>query len=372
MLAKVTISNFKNFMDAVVFDLSKPKSFKFNEECIKNNLVNMALVYGHNGAGKSNLGFAIFDLIAHMTDRYSQSRSYQNYLNADSAALYACFTYEFRFQGVEVVYSYEKSDHETLIKESMFIDGKEYFSIDRNNNTIFSTSAKGAEGLKRDIGDSNISIVNYLSKNALLEDSEDNRIFLCFKKFVEKMLHFKYTDDISYIGLEQGRESIQKDIIQKGNLKDFETFLNDAGVVCKLVSKKNPGGEPAIFFKFKHRELPFHEIASSGTRSLCLFYFWYQRVIFEDSVSFLFIDEFDAFYHHSLSLSIVERLKQLINTQVILTSHNTTIISNQVLRPDCYFMMYPNKIISLAESTDKELREAHNIEKMYRAGYFEE
>jgi len=33
--------------------------------------------------------------------------------------------------------------------------------------------------------------------------------------------------------------------------------------------------------------------------------------------------------------------------------------------------MYPDKIKSLAKSTPKELREAHNIEKMYRAGSFE-
>ena len=33
--------------------------------------------------------------------------------------------------------------------------------------------------------------------------------------------------------------------------------------------------------------------------------------------------------------------------------------------------MYPDRITSLSKSTAKELREAHNIEKMYRAGFFE-
>ena len=115
----------------------------------------------------------------------------------------------------------------------------------------------------------------------------------------------------------------------------------------------------------------FFEVASSGTKALALFYFWYQRLKEENSVSFLFIDEFDAFYHHSLSKTLVEKLKELENTQVILTTHNTSIISNELLRPDCYFLMYPDRITSLAKSTTKELREAHNIEKMYRAGFFE-
>jgi len=109
---------------------------------------------------------------------------------------------------------------------------------------------------------------------------------------------------------------------------------------------------------------------SSGTKSLTLFYYWYQKVKRNNNCKFLFIDEFDAFYHHSLSKTVVERLKELYDVQVILSTHNTSIMSNDILRPDCYFFMYEDKITSLAKSTKKELREAHNIEKMYRAGLF--
>ena len=83
----------------------------------------------------------------------------------------------------------------------------------------------------------------------------------------------------------------------------------------------------------------------------------------------MFIDEFDAFYHHDLSAMVVERLKET-GVQFILTTHNTSIISNDLLRPDCYFLMNKKKIQSLSKSTEKELREAHNIEKMYKAGAF--
>ncbi len=60
------------------------------------------------------------------------------------------------------------------------------------------------------------------------------------------------------------------------------------------------------------------------------------------------------------------------DSQVILTTHNTSLMSNDLLRPDCYFLMYKDKINPLSELTDKELRLAHNIEKMYRAGAFGE
>ena len=38
--------------------------------------------------------------------------------------------------------------------------------------------------------------------------------------------------------------------------------------------------------------------------------------------------------------------------------------------PDSYFLMSKKQIRSLSKSTAKELREAHNIEKMYKAGSF--
>ena len=371
MLAKIEISNFKNFKENFVFDLSNTSSFSFNQECIKNKIVNKAIVYGHNGSGKSNLGFAIFDLISHITDKEIVQDYYKNYFNADLNETKSKFSFEFRFDKNILEYSYTKSDYQTLISEELKINGKEYLYIDREKSSIFRTSAKGAKSLKKDIGDSNISIINYLSKNTILDDNKDNNIFFKFKEFVNKMLYFKDVDGRNFLGLEQGGHSIFDDIVELNNLKDFEKFLNDAGIICKLVSKKGYESNNVVYFKFKKKEVVFSEIASSGTKALALFYFWYQRLKEENSVSFLFIDEFDAFYHHSLSKTLVEKLKELENTQVILTTHNTSIISNEILRPDCYFLMYPDRITSLAKSTTKELREAHNIEKMYRAGFFE-
>jgi AAA15 family ATPase/GTPase len=225
--------------------------------------------------------------------------------------------------------------------------------------------------LKRNIGDSNISIINFIQNNTVLENDDTNNVFTKFINFINKMLYFRHLDDRCYMGLEQGSCSVPNDIIKKGNLQDFENFLNAAGIKCKLKAKKIDKNRSVIYSKFKNKEINFFDIASSGTQSLALFYFWYQRLKEDDNVSFMFIDEFDAFYHHDLSWAIIERLKEIGNTQVIVTTHNTSIISNDLLRPDCYFLMSSDKIVSIANSTEKELREAHNIEKMYRAGSFE-
>ena len=83
--------------------------------------------------------------------------------------------------------------------------------------------------------------------------------------------------------------------------------------------------------KFKETSVPFSLIASTGTRSLALFYYLYIKM---SSASFVYIDEYDAFYHFELSQALVELIKQLPNTQVFMSTYNTDLISNDILRPD--------------------------------------
>ena len=45
-------------------------------------------------------------------------------------------------------------------------------------------------------------------------------------------------------------------------------------------------------------------------------------------------------------------------------------MSNDLLRPDCYFLLKDNKIKAISDLTEKELRQAHNLQQMYKAGAF--
>ncbi len=368
MLAKFEVTNFKNFDKPLTLDLTKTNAYEFNKDCVTKGIVNKALIYGHNGIGKSNLGFAIFDLIKHLTDKNSSSFEYSNYFNASNGCSIAKFEYTFKFSENTVYYKYGKTDSESLVYEKIYINDKEYASIDRQVNTIASINAEGAENLKRDIGESKISIVTYIKKNSVLEENADNNCFFQFISFVNSMLFFRSLEQNNYIGLQQGKGQIGADIIENGNINNFEKFLNNAGVKCKL--KAIEGNERQIIaFDFNGKLIPFYDVASQGTRSLALFYYWYQRLRENSTVTFLFVDEFDAFYHHSLSALIVKMLRK-INAQVIITTHNTSIMTNDLLRPDCYFLINEEGIRSLANRTVKDLREAHNIEKMYKAGAF--
>ena len=107
----------------------------------------------------------------------------------------------------------------------------------------------------------------------------------------------------------------------------------------------------------------------SGTLTLYAFYYWYKTA---PNVSFMFIDEFDAFYHYELSETIVGMLEKMSGFQKILTSHNTNLLSNRIMRPDCYFILTKHKLTSLVNATGRELREGHNLEKLFVAGEFDE
>lgn len=72
----------------------------------------------------------------------------------------------------------------------------------------------------------------------------------------------------------------------------------------------------------------------------------------------------------ALWLDIVQVLKKMKNTQVILTSHNTNLLTNRIMRPDCYFILTKDKLTSLANAASRELREGHNLEKLYMSGEF--
>lgn len=368
MLTKFAVKNFKCFREKFIFDLSTAKNYTFNPECVKNGIVNSSIIYGYNGIGKSNLGWALFDIIEHLTDKSRIEIPYLNYINAYNDDDVAEFDFEFNFEGDIVRYKYLKTDYKTIVAEWFWINNIELIAIDRRNgDTNFSCLLKGTESLNRVIPDSQLSVLKYVKNNSVLDDSRENRAFKNFFFFIEHMLFFRSLEDRTYVGQEVKRNSLANDIINSDKVEDFENFLNAANVKCKL-SVVEENGEKKLTFDFGKKKILFHEIMSTGTSSLMLFYCWFLQML-KNEVSFVFIDEFDAFYHHELSRLIINKLKEC-GVQFVVTTHNTSIMSNDLLRPDCYYLMYNDKILPLSKCTSKELREAHNIEKIYKSGAF--
>lgn len=368
MLRKFKVSNFKCFKEEFVFDLSTAKNYSFNPECVKNGIVNCAMIYGYNGSGKSNLGWAIFDIIEHLTDKTRLEFPYLHYTNAYNDSSVAEFEYEFLINGNVINYRYEKTNYKTLVSECFSVNGNELIVFERKNgNTIYECKLEGTQTLNKTIADPTLSVLKFIKNNSVLELTNENKAFTDFFLFVEQMLFFRSLEDRSYIGQEVKKGTLVNDIIQQDKVKDFELFLNEANVNCKL-AVVDIMGEKNLAFDFGLKKILLYDIMSTGTSSLMLFYCWFLQIL-KQQVSFVFIDEFDAFYHHELSRLIIRKLKES-GVQFVVTTHNTSIMSNDLMRPDCYYLMNQRMIRPLSLCTEKELREAHNIEKIYKAGAF--
>lgn len=368
MLKKFSVRNYKGFKEEISIDFSKYRDYQFNKHVIKRNLLNMGVIYGKNGTGKTNLGLALFDITLHLVDKQKSMYEFSNYLNASSVDSSARFSYQFVFDNQEVTYNYQKKNADTLVFEELYIGDQKVFSYNYNTKAsdLENMSLVEAETLQIDKANMHISLLRYI-KNNTIQDKQSilSKLF----DFVNNMLWFRSLGQNEYIGYKTGIDFIMASIIKNGRIKDYETFLNKAGINLKLEVKRDAAGQEMIFARFGQKLLTFWEIISNGTQALTLYYFWSQEL---SSISFLFIDEFDAFYHTELAEIILQELSQKAVGQVFLTTHNTALMSNNILRPDCYFVLANNKLTSLPDCTEKELREGHNLEKMYRNGDFRE
>ena len=366
MLKKFSVENFKGFKDKITLDIGSPSNYNFNSEIIENGCVTKGIIYGINSCGKSNLGLAIFDIITHLTEKQKLLQSYDFYLNMSGRKSFAEFEYTFMFDKHEVIYRYSKNDVNTLRSESLSIDGKEVIFFDFLTRDGF-TLLEGSDTLNASIkNESPISRVKYVNSNSILTDNVQNQIFKKFIDFVERMLLFYSLDSRGYEGFMNGSGSIAEGIVNSGKVQDFQEFLKENDIEYELYGCE-VDGRKAIYCHFENKDADFFKIASTGTRSLALFYYWYIRM---EKASFVFIDEFDAFYHYELSESVQKRLRRIPGVQIFITTHNTNLMSNDLLRPDCYFLLENNSIKAISELTEKELRQAHNLQKMYKAGAF--
>ena len=171
------------------------------------------------------------------------------------------------------------------------------------------------------------------------------------------------------IGIMRVGETLDSFIISNGLVRQFQEFVAEKAKIEYELDSISAGGPDTMIVKTHRRDLVFDLISSSGTQALKLFFYWMKHF---NQVKFLFMDEFDAFYHYELAEAILKDVSADTRFQTVFTSHNTSLISNRILRPDCYFEMENGRMGPLSERTERELRMGNNLEKLYRGGEFDE
>jgi len=364
MLVKFAVKNYRGFAERIEFDLTKPRSYDFNNFAIKDGIIKNGIIYGANGSGKSNLGLALFDIENHLSAKWKKADYFGNYIYAGNQELIADFEYVFKLGGYSIAYTYSKNYLGIIQNEKLEVDSDLIFSTYNGfsiNENHFSVNDSAIENLKNNAN--KISIINYLLNFYPLPE---NHYLILLNQFVNSMLWFKSLDSREFIGLESNvNVNIEEYIIKNNLIDDFASFL------------KKVSGQTFEFAKHKindtflqciigGRKVLFSLIASTGTKTLELLYYWLNKI---DFASFVFIDEFDAFYHFKLSFEVCKELFKH-DTQVFMSSHNTYLMTNDLLRPDCNFIINGKRIKPLCDCTEKDLQFSHNIEKLFRGNAF--
>ena len=364
MLKKFSVKGFKNFGEKIELDLSNIREYKFNPQCVTDGLISKAIIYGKNSVGKTNFGLAIFDIVSHLTNKNVSAELYDYYLCSDGKNDFAEFSYIFQFGESAIDYTYRKDAVKNLIYEKLVLNGEILYEYD------YQTKKGDTQGIDRIAPTLNWAfqdtecILKYVVNNTVMPKTHPLHEMI---RFVSNMLWFRNLDENRYIGYKTNSKDYYDFILDNKNLKEFEEFLHITGIQENLAIIKDTDGVKRLYFNTSV-PLPFFKTASSGTRALYTFYYWYKTA---SDVSLVYIDEFDAYYHYELSEYIVKILEKMTNTQVMITSHNTNLLTNKIMRPDCYFILSENRLVSFADATNRELREGHNLEKLYMSGEFD-
>lgn len=318
MLKRFTATNYRIFKPELQFDLHRSQHYEFNGDCISEDIIRFAAVYGKNCVGKTSLLRAIYR--AHqVTQQFDNDLSFHLRESEDFNFL-PILTYEVEIGGHIFIYSFHKESNTYFRYEKLEIDGK--VAILSNDSTKKTSDL--VEYARRD------------ETAALLRD------------FLGRMILVSVTDVLKEdIARGSSPYITNVSLILRQN---YIEFLNKLGIDYSEIYDD----------QYQHTAI-----------SMALIEKIYQALVIVKP-SLLLIDDFGAFWDNQLATNLLSTLiKDFKDTQFIITTQRPDLMSNVWSRPDCIFVLHDrNKILSLENSTDRELREAHNLQKIYVAGGF--
>lgn len=375
MIRKFQVKNYKNFRDTISIDFTNVHDYKYNEYCVNSDLISKMIIYGKNAEGKSNLGSALYDVVYDIQvtrNPFYYRNDQRMYKNADAADDELIeFFYSFQFGSDVLDYEYKKRDIFDTVFEKLTINNQTIFCYNlddgtkdfSNVNEINANELNWDEFFDASVNDdkesTNPTALRYIIYNTVQKDTS---VIYKLSQFIKNM---KFTTSAN--ANMRIRFNFEEYFEEQEDLDKFEKFLNDCGVKCKLVMKEQPEGNKELYFDHK-KPLLFSSNMSSGTLALTRFYLQYLN---RNKPSFIFMDEYDAYYHFELSEKIVRLLEEEFDCQVVLTSHNTNLLSNSIMRPDCFMILSNGTLTPICEATSRELRQGHNLEKLYKNGEFD-
>lgn len=371
MLVKLSMKNFKSFVQRTIIDLNATGYEILSEtNKTKNNILKGAIFVGGNASGKTTIIRAIrflLELLVWQTDiqLFEYKSLYSNLKERME------LEYEFKINDSKIDYIIE-TDNNKILKETLLQNDKEIL-VRINNNAEYTN-----------LDDSKIEIENIQNNQAALRkvyfdtrfiDNED------LKAWFEFLKESVYIDQSKKLVLCANQEKLSKNYFENNGKEEVNKFLKDINynqVIDYVSEYKNK----SMQFSFHNRKeviliredmkvgLPMN-MESEG--NITLVQVLPQILQAMKNNCMLLIDEFSSAFHNLLEEKLIKYFMQNSKySQIFIVSHSTNLLSNTLLRPDqIYTVDYINgKGSIIGRVSDNKPREAQNIEKMYLSGVF--
>ena len=375
MLVKLSMKNFKSYMEQTEIDLNATGYEILNDTNKTNdNILKGALFVGGNATGKSTVLKAIRFLLELLVWQINiMPFNYLCFFKEAKGKMK--LEYEFFINREFVNYEIE-CDEKGISKERLCVSNKEIINRIGQNGIYIRDDEQEIAIEKLQFNQSAVRKVYFDTKFI------DNTTLMQWFEFLEQSV---FVDQFGKnIFKSSGSSSIitYKDYFEKNGVNNFNKFLNeiDYNQTLEYTNEFNNG---KLKFNFdnnqkdiivKRNEMDFAlpvNMESDGNQTIVNIL----PIIFDamNNGGMVIIDEFSSGFHNILEEKVIKYfMKNSKTSQIFIVSHSTNLLSNTLLRPDqIYTVDFINgKGSKVYRVSDSKPREAQNIEKMYLSGVF--
>ena len=375
MLVKLSMKNFKSFMEESEIDLNAT-GYEILSETNKNldNILKGMLIVGGNATGKSTVLKAIGVLLELLV--FQVNIDPLNYLCLFKEAKGKMqLKYEFLINKEKIIYEIE-CDEKGISKERLLVEKKE--RVRRITQNAVYTRPDGQEIIIEKLQNNQSAIRKIYFDTKFIDDATLKKWF----EFLEQSVYIDQNNKIIYKSTGASSIVTYKDYFEKNGTDKFNKFLKEIEYNQSL-EYTNEYNNGKLKFNFGPNQkdiiikrqgfdfaLPI-SLESSGNQTLVNML----PIVFDamNNNGMIIIDEFSSGFHNILEEKVIRYfMKNSKNAQLFLVSHSTNLLTNTLLRPDqIYTVDFINgKGSKLNRVSDNKPREAQNLEKMYLSGVF--
>ncbi|HUW67581.1 MAG TPA: ATP-binding protein [Candidatus Nanoarchaeia archaeon] len=403
MIIEFSVENFRSFKDRVTFNMDSSSSKKISQNLINldggNNLLKSAVIYGANSAGKSNLIKAI-DFMKGMvmnshTFNVNSKIPFVVPFKLSKATQNKPSKFELIFLCGGKTYRYGFSCNSTKVFEEYLFEKstkKEKLVFSRDNTKKFKF---GIDAEKQELYQSQtIDNTLYISRATQLGYDKTKKIYDYFSENIIVNLNLTNVNTSNWIDYTLAK--IKDDSKFKDKILDILMKADFGGIENILITKQKVPVKK-VPFSFSNVDTNFESTdgfddiykvqtmhrtddgiivcldlndESEGTKKT-LFILGPLLNIMEGN-KVLFIDELDSSLHPEITRMIVKLFNSKNNKsgQLIFTTHDTTLLDNELFRKDqIYFCSKDqNHFTTLSSLLDYDIRQDIDFERAYLNG----